>query len=245
MKLVIITGASRGIGQALARELDRRWGPDVTFLLLARNGEALSRLAGELTAHAVPCPADFGAPVKGTGRLVDVLATVTPESFTHLYLVNNAGMAGPVGKLGLLDPEAVEMTMQVNVTTPILVTNALLAWRGDRSIPVSVLNISSGAARFPIEGLTAYCASKAGLDMFARVAAEEGAPGIRVVSVAPGIIETDMQREIRETPADRFPMHHQFVAFKETGQLKPVEQSAVELADLLAEPEPGDVIRSL
>lgn len=245
MKLVIITGASRGIGQALALELDRRWETDTTFLLLARNEAALSSLAVQLKGNGVPCPVDFGNPVNGAARFAELLSATEPGSFTHVYLVNNAGMAGPIGRLGTLDAAAVEMTVQVNVTTPILVTNVLLAWIGDSGTPVSVLNISSGAARFPIEGLTAYCASKAGLDMFARVAAEEGVPGFRVVSVAPGIIETDMQREIRETPADRFPMHHQFVAFKETGQLKTVEQSAVELADLLAETVPGDVIRSL
>ena len=168
MKLVIITGASRGIGQALARELDRRWGSEATFLLLARNQAGLTLLAAELGGEAVSCPVDFADPVAGALRFADVLGAHTPGAFTHVYLGNNAGMAGPIGRVGTLDAEAVDRTMKVNVTTPILVTNALLGWIGDSGTPVSVLNISSGAARFPIEGLTAYCASKAGLDMVFR-----------------------------------------------------------------------------
>ena len=150
-----------------------------------------------------------------------------------------------MGRLGTLDGKSVDDTVRVNITVPILLADAVFAWIGETAVPLSMLNVSSGAARFPIEGLTAYCASKAGLDMLAQVAAAESNADWHVVSVAPGIIETDMQRFIRSVPADRFPMHDQFIAYKENGQLKTAEHSARELADILEESDRGDVIRSL
>jgi benzil reductase ((S)-benzoin forming) len=119
--------------------------------------------------------------------------------------------------------------------------NNFLHSYGYAQIPLVVLNISSGAGKNAIDGWSSYCASKAGLDMFSRVVAEElslsGKKNIRVFSVAPGIVDTAMQEEIRKASAKDFSRIQQFVDYKITEQLAHPDLTAGKLLSILDLPE--------
>ncbi|QDC07808.1 SDR family oxidoreductase [Oceanicola sp. D3] len=190
-KVVMITGASRGIGAEAARVFAAA-GAQVA--LLARSEEAVADLAGELgpdVALAIPCDvsrfwemeAAVDACVKTFGRL-DVL-------------VNNAGILEPITHLAEADPEAWGQVIDVNLKG---VFNGMRA-----ALPVmlaegsgTILTIGSGAAHGPVEAWSAYCASKAGALMLTRMTDKEnGEAGIRAISLSPGTVATQMQRDIK------------------------------------------------
>jgi benzil reductase ((S)-benzoin forming) len=101
-----------------------------------------------------------------------------------------------------------------------------------------ICNISSGAARKPLSGWGEYCSSKAGLAMFSRVADEElRKQGFRVFSLAPGIVDTDMQSEIRHADERDFPALDRFAAYKSEGLLSTPEEVAEKIFHLIQHPD--------
>ncbi len=241
MKFMVTTGASRGIGRALVDEMNRRHQTGLHHVLVARTEKVLQEFAADLAGPTRVLKADLSAPVRAADLLSNVLARFDPALFDQLILVNNAGVLGPVAHTGFLSGPDVQQALQVNLVAPMLLTDRFVRWAQGSSTPKVVLNISSGAARFPIVCWGTYCASKAGLEMFSRVVAEENRRDLRVISVAPGVIETGMQQSIRGMEPSQFPLRDEFVRYKETGKLKTPEQSAVELADVLDRPEDYEV----
>ena len=145
----------------------------------------------------------------------------------------------PIGALGGLDAAALARALALNVTAPLLLANALVAATGD-AVERRVLHVSSGAGRKPYAGWSLYCATKAALDMHARASQLDAVPGLRIASVAPGVIDTDMQAAIRATPEGDFPLRERFEALKRDGQLEPPAQVARKLVDHLLSPDFGD-----
>lgn len=96
-----------------------------------------------------------------------------------------------------------------------------------------ILHVSSGAARNAYPGWSVYCATKAALDHHARATVLDAAPGLRICSLAPGVIDTDMQAEIRATSLDRFPIRERFEALKREGQLTGAAECALKLVDFV------------
>ena len=243
--LFVVTGATRGIGRALALELDRTYGDRATFLLVARDKSRLKSLKSELRGFALMVSTDFADPLKAERDLQEILATLKPQDFNRLILVNNAGVLVPVGHMGTLRSEEIERHIQINLVAPMILSNLFLSWSTVSDSERLIINISSGAARFPIVCWGPYCAGKAGVDMFSRTLAEENQSNLHVISVAPGVIETDMQKSIRGMDAKDFPRVNEFVQYKETGKLKTVEQSAKEIVRVIESPERFDVLTSL
>lgn len=189
-KTVLITGASRGIGAAAAREFAAA-GANVA--LTARSGDALAQLAGEIGTQALAIPCDVG-------RYWEVSQAVdaTVETFGGLdVLINNAGVIEPIAHLASSDPEGWGQAIDINLKG---------VYHGMRAaMPVmlaagggTILTISSGAAHGPVEAWSHYCASKAGVAMLTRCADKEGREGgIRAMGLSPGTVATEMQREIK------------------------------------------------
>ena len=189
----IVTGASRGIGEATARYL-AELGAHV--VLAARSAEATERIAEEIaaaggTATAVPTDmADHHA--------VSALVAAATDATGRLdLLVNNAGLIDPIARIADSDPDAWGHAIDVNVKG---VYHALR-----HALPVmqaqgsgTIVNISSGAANSALEGWSHYCASKAAVLRLTGVAHKEAsASGVRVVGLSPGTVATAMQRAIR------------------------------------------------
>lgn len=240
MHLVILTGASRGLGRALALQLAAK---GVLLLTLARRPDAalpaeVSARGGDIEQWALDLAHDTGA----AARLEAWLHRQDGDRWQSATLINNAGLLGSVGPLERTDSDALAAVLRVNLEAPMALTAAFLrataAWPGDRK----VLNISSGAAHNPIAGWAAYCASKAGLDHFCRVVArEQGAlpKGAKIVSLAPGVVETGMQVALRVTDGSLFPDRARFVELHEKGQLASPEAAAARIATFLARPDFG------
>jgi NAD(P)-dependent dehydrogenase (short-subunit alcohol dehydrogenase family) len=191
-KTVAITGASRGIGAAAARAFAAA---GANVVLMARDRDAIAALAGEIgqSALAVPCDvtryweveAALGAAVAAFGSL-DVL-------------ISNAGVIDPIADVDAADPEIWGQAIDINLKGVFHGAHAalpLMLQQGGGTL----ITVSSGAAVNPIEGWSAYCASKAGAKMFtACLNTEYGARGIRALGLSPGTVATDMQREIKQS----------------------------------------------
>lgn len=110
----------------------------------------------------------------------------------------------------------------MNLTAPVILANLFVKLSESYLVPKTVLNISSGAGRSPMDGWNVYCSGKSGLDMFTKTAAveqEEATNPIRFYSLAPGIIDTNMQSTIRNADQSRFKHVDKFKAYKEDGNL--------------------------
>ncbi|EQD58009.1 short-chain dehydrogenase/reductase SDR, partial [mine drainage metagenome] len=207
----VLTGHSRGLGAALAEALLMR---GIATLGLARRGNAVLTAQYPQLLHEVAIDlADSAALQAWLDRHVlhDWLAGAE-----RVLLINNAGVVGPVGALEVQAPAQLMQAVALNVTAPLLLAAAFAA---SSTAERRIVHISSGAAHQPIAGWSFYCASKAALDQHARTVAADATPGLRICSLAPGVIDTDMQAEVRASDPARFPQHARFVAMHETGAL--------------------------
>lgn len=224
----IVTGHTRGLGAAIAAELIAR---GIPVLGLAR-GRAAASAPGLLSEIDIDlADAAALAALLAGGALKDWLAGAGTT-----LLVNNAGMIAPVGPLAEQDPLAALRAVTLNVGAPLALAAAVVrAVGGERRI----LHVSSGAGRNAYPGWSVYCATKAALDRHAEAVLQDGDPSVRCCSLAPGVIDTGMQAEIRATPASRFPMKERFVQLKAQGALAAPEACARQLADYLLAPHFG------
>jgi benzil reductase ((S)-benzoin forming) len=228
--LIIITGASRGMGLAMARQLCR---PDVHLLGLSR------QISGELQEHARSTqtlveqwPADLSQPYAVVERLTSWLATLKANEFSSATLINNAGMLGTLAPVETISAAELASGMAVNLVAPMQLTSAFLRETAQWSCPRKVMNISSGLAARAQAGSSMYCASKAGLDHFSRCVALEqaqAANGAHVVSVYPGVIDTDMQSDLRASDSRLFPARSRYVELKTAERLTSPDEAAARL----------------
>lgn len=227
MEYYFITGTSRGIGESLAKNLLER---KDTFVF----GISRSNTLGQDNFHFIPLDLS-------ENEAVSRFEFPGCDGATKIVLVNNAGAVGEVGYAGQSDDSVYSYVLQLNLTSPCVLTNRFLAAFERKNIPLVILNISSGAAKNPIDGWSAYCASKAGLDMFSRVVAEElsisGKKHIRIFAVAPGVVDTAMQDQIRASDEKNFSRLKQFLEYKSARQLADPGLIAQKLLSILEAPE--------
>jgi len=192
-QVAIITGASRGIGAATARRLAAA---GAAVVLTARSEDALAAVAEDIqraggVAHFVA--ADVADPDQ-----IDPVIEGTLDRFRRVdILVNNAGMLWPLEETADADLDEWAYNVQVNLIGPFFMARTVLPLMQHQNYG-RIVNVSSGAAARPIPGWGAYCASKAGLDMFTKVAALEVAQySITINALYPGMVDTEMQSAIR------------------------------------------------
>jgi NAD(P)-dependent dehydrogenase (short-subunit alcohol dehydrogenase family) len=222
--LFVVTGHTRGLGASLVRHAITSGSGVIAF---ARRRDP------DLDDRVVQVTADLAEPVEATAELRRALGAVTWAGVDIACLINNAGTLGTIRPVGRLEHRDTAAALNVDLVAPILLTDAFLDMTDGAAVERRVLNVSSGAARTPYSGWSAYCASKAGLDHFSRTVAAEAPPRCRIASVAPGIIDTDMQAEIRASDDADFPMKARFVAFKANGALARADVIAARLLDHL------------
>lgn len=235
MKLFIVTGASKGLGQALLKRLMR---PGNRLIGIARSDvseELKDRADREGAALSWVC-CDFGNTDDLEPAMDKALVGIRLDEFDTVCLINNAGVIEPIAPAAHASGADLARNLSVNLIAPVVLVASFLRHTASLGADRRVLNISSGAGKKPYAGWSAYCASKAGLDMFTRCVGEEeaaGTGGAHVLSVAPGVVDTDMQRDIRGSAADLFPSRDRFVALKETGQLAGTDETAERLLQVL------------
>lgn len=189
-KTVLVTGASRGIGAAVARHF-ASLGANV--VLAARSTSAIEEIASEIGDRALAVSCDVS-------RYDDVSAAVaaTTDRFGGLdVLIGNAGVIEPIAHLSDVDPDAWDKVIDINLKGVFHGMRAALPVM-KRAGSGTIITISSGAATSALEGWSHYCASKAAALMLTRAADKENRDhGIRVLGLSPGTVATDMQHQIK------------------------------------------------
>jgi benzil reductase ((S)-benzoin forming) len=237
MKYFIITGASRGLGEALARKLlDPR---HHLFCISRSDHDDLIRDAEVKGAKLTSIAYDL-AKYEGLERLMEEIAQeINADQAERIILINNAAVVSPVKPIHKCTAQELSASLHINVLAPMILSAAFIKWTTSLPIPKRILNISSGAGKRPVEGWSAYCSTKAALDLFTRCVGleqqREKHP-VEIVSISPGIIDTPMQAEIRSAKETDFPDLEQFVAYKKNGQLQPAQRVAEKLVKFLYAP---------
>lgn len=238
--LYVLTGASRGLGLAMARQLMQ---PGNSLLCISRHANAL--LAQTAAQADIPLTQWTHDLIDGEAlshRLQDWLALQGAEAFSSATLINNAGMIPAITPLSNAHPSELARALRVGLEAPMQITSRFLNATRDWGVPLKVLNISSGLGRRPMASQSAYCAAKAGLDHFTRCLALDEAQrehGARVCALAPGVVDTDMQVELRGAPAAQFPDQPRFEKLKNQGLLTSSEEAARQVLAYLARADFG------
>lgn len=228
----ILTGHTRGIGASIAAELLSR---DIPVL-------GLSRTKNAALGARHPALAQIELDLADTGAVADWIAGGMLGAFlkdcTSVLLINNAGVVQPIGPLDMQDGLAIARAVALNVAAPLMLSSAL-AKATPAATDRRILHISSGAARTAYPGWSVYCATKAALDHHARAVVMDNMRALRICSLAPGVVDTDMQAELRATGLDRFPIRERFDKLKQSGQLTSPEACAQRLVEYLLSEEFG------
>lgn len=221
MNIFIVTGASKGIGFELMRQLKGRGDKVIGIARTNRDADMVT------------------ADLSKTDRLAEIISQIVDENISiasSFTLLNNAGTVEPIGLIGTIDDKALTEALTVNLAAPMILSNAFISSLEKFEGRKRIVNISSGAGRNPYEGWGVYCTTKAGLDHFSRVVSleqENAEYPVDIISIAPGIIDTGMQATIRASNSDDFPMHERFVDYKQQGHLSSAEETASKLISVM------------
>lgn len=190
--VVVVTGAARGLGKAIAEEIVRQGG---LVVLVVRSGASAEPLATALGTSAVTIVRNVNAAEAG----MEAVAAGLERWGRVDGLVNNAGVIDPIARIADTDPAEWEQAVLTNLVAPYRFIRAFLAATRPGQHR-RIVNVSSGAAHKPMVGWSAYCSGKAGLAMLTRaVQGEYDSDGVRAFGLVPGLIDTDMQGRIRSS----------------------------------------------
>ncbi len=222
-KTAYITGTSRGLGKAIAEKL----------LANGYTVVGLSRTNTLAHKNFVFLKVD----------LTDLTA-LQQINFAHsskkIVLINNAGTIGDIKPVGSLPSSTFEDVSRLNIVAPQVLMNRFIKTFTPTATQGHILNISSGAGKHPIDAWAAYCASKAALDLFSETVAEEWqAREVKnwfIHSIAPGVVDTEMQRTIRKADPNDFKLHQKFENLKQNNELAAPADVAEKLYRVIEKP---------
>lgn len=211
MRYFIITGTSSGLGEALAEHAVRNH--NKVFCISRRLNTRLKELGAEMHNGFWYFEQDLTDISKIPTLMNHIFSFIDPATATEITLINNAGIVEPVGPLGKFSPEEIQQHITINLTAPVTLSNEFIRESAKFTCRKNIVNISSGAAANPYYGWTLYCSTKAGIDMITRTVGIEQSEvehPVRIMSVAPGVVDTAMQAKIRQVDPDDFPMKPKF-----------------------------------
>jgi benzil reductase ((S)-benzoin forming) len=231
--LALITGASSGLGLALARSVPF----PATIVDISRSGapdHAIRHFAADL--------ADPGTWEKVGTEMRRLIEETEPD---RAVFIHAAGMINPIGFAGEVDTGAYTSNVILNGAAGQVLGHLFLeAVRGREGV-FDLVMISSGAASSVYAGWSSYGAGKAALDQWVRnVGAEQaGRGGVRVAAIAPGVLATEMQEQIRSTPEQDFPKVDRFHSLFEDGVLSEPDDAAERIWNVIERGlDPGSVV---
>jgi benzil reductase ((S)-benzoin forming) len=224
MNYYIITGSSKGLGKSL---LDLLLTDESNFVY------GLSRTSSIEHKQYIDTNIDLS-------KMEEVLKFQFTQILRadKVVLINNAANLGDVKHVGGIDNQKIIDAYNLNLITPVILANNFISEYSELECEKIILNISSGAGRKPIDGWNVYCSTKAGLDMFSRVLKDEitiDSSNIKVLSLAPGIIDTEMQSEVRRSNEMSFSNIERFKYYKESGYLVAPEITAKQVLRFIDE----------
>lgn len=224
-KILIITGGSKGIGLGLAKEYHKKG-----YRVISISRSKIEKL---YAVEQYQCNISDISKVSST--LQEIFSHLDKSQTSSITLINNAGNLGMVNTTENIAPEDIAYTINVNLTAPLVLSSQFIKLTENWKCKKQIINISSGAAINPYESWVMYCSSKAGLDMMTKVISKEQKDkknGVSIVSIYPGIVDTDMQAKARNTPKENFKSVQRFIDFYKHGELATPEQVAKIIYDL-------------
>ncbi|MBN2794670.1 MAG: (S)-benzoin forming benzil reductase [Clostridia bacterium] len=244
MEIFIITGTTKGLGHALVKNLIHE---NHHIISLSRSkSEDLMALAESKGCHLNYEIMDLNDIDQVEKTMEAVFKSFEGTEIEEITLINNAGVVLPVGKIGKTEISMNINNLHVNLVAPVVTMSKFVEKTQNLKIKKRILNISSGAGKKPYEGWSSYCASKSGLNMYSlclNLEQKKEKYPVEVLSLAPFIMDTDMQNTLRNSKEEDFPLLEMFKDFKSEGKLLTPNQVAEIICKLIqGENWPEEVI---
>lgn len=226
-KLLIITGGSKGIGLGIVKAYLNN-----NYHVISISRTLCTKIQ---SPDFIQVQFDLCENKDVESLIHTVFQDLESSRIMRIVLINNAGTLGEIGPLESISLPNIEKTIYLNTTIPLSLTSLFLKttsnWKCDRKI----ISISSGAAVKSYHGWSVYCTSKAAIDMMTRTIALEQSTvknGANVIAIYPGVVDTEMQNQIRNTDILHFKDINRFIELKESGSLAHIESVGKEIYDI-------------
>jgi len=213
--IVIITGGSKGIGKGLAKQYAKN-----NFIVYSLSRTTNSELSKFNFIKQIKV--DLTNTQKLNTAFDIIFSELIPQEIKKITLINNAGTLGTISNLDNVDIENIAKSIKLNLSVPLQLSSLFIKATQNWDSLKKIINISSGAASSFYEGWSVYCSSKSAIDMFTKVVAKEQENlenGVKILSIKPGIVATNMQEQIRNTSKKDFKIVDRFIALHESGSL--------------------------
>lgn len=223
--VLIITGGNKGLGYGLSKEYHKN---GYRVISISRN-----KIAKLYALEQYQCDLSKSEAIEDVVN--EIFSHLDEKTTKTLTLINNAGDLGNVKTIEKIAPEEISYTIRVNLIAPLILNSLFIKLSKGWECKKKIINISSGAAINPYESWSMYCASKAGVDMMTKVISKEQKEiknGVKIVSIYPGIVDTNMQEKVREIPKENFKSVQRFIDFYEHGELFTPKQVAKKIYQL-------------
>ncbi|CAM1341053.1 SDR family NAD(P)-dependent oxidoreductase [Tenacibaculum amylolyticum] len=209
--VIIITGGSKGIGQALVEKYSTE-----KYIVFS-----LSRSTTKML-DATYISVDLLQIEEAKSVFKTLLNHIKKIDLSSITLINNAGRLGEISNLEHIPSEDIHQSILLNTTIPLIFSSLFIKEFSDLNCKKQIINISSGAAKKPYTGWSVYCSSKAALDMMTATIAEEQKDiknNVKCFGIRPGVVDTNMQSQIRETNISNFKNVQRFIDLKNNNEL--------------------------
>ncbi len=225
MNLYIISGTTRGLGLELLKNC------------LERGDHVLSLSRTKSVEHPDHSflKTDFKKSGNFSKHFLNKLTQLKLNQFKHIFVIHNAAAIEPIGDLTTFEESDIIEQTHINFMMPMIITQGLLKHFKRKKTPITNCYISSGASTRPLPAWSLYCCSKAALRMMTECFDVDFAhrPEWRFLDFSPGVMDTQMQKTIRQQPQNKFSRVNDFKKLKENNLLLPPEKVACILLELL------------
>lgn len=238
MQKFFITGSSQGLGKSLVELILQRENVRVT---------GISRTNSIQHDKFQHIPVDFSDIGGFRSSLKKIFTDI--DGFDKLVLVNNAGYLGDIKYFGEVEDNDLVDIYNINVIAPAILMNAFI--RSTRFVDAEkiIVNISSGAGRHPYDGWGGYCSSKSAIDMMSLVADQENQnrnSDYKIFAIAPGPVETNMQKQVRRTSSIDFSQIKKFQDLHKNEKMPSANVTAMKLISFIDKADQfGEVIQDI
>ena len=222
-KILIVTGGSKGIGKGIIE----------AYLAEDYQIFSISRSENHNLLNVNQFKYDLSKTDGIKNLLIDLFKNIKSNEVEKITLINNAGTVGKIGKIE--DINDIENTLKLNTIAPLIINSTFLALTKNWKAEKHIINISSGAAYKPYSGWTVYCASKAAIDMMTKTIAleqDEVENGAKIIAIYPGVVDTEMQAEIRKSDKANFTSIDRFLDLKTNNALANATTVGKQIFDL-------------
>jgi len=232
MDLFIVTGGSKGLGEQICK----------TALDLGHSVVNLSRSKPNYKHSSLKhLSIDLSKSLNATKKLQSFLKRLNLADYKKIHLINNAGMIHPVGSLVKLTPADIHQHLETNLVSPVLLAQVVTEAASVHKKSLTIFNVGSGASFYPISGWSMYCTSKAGLKMFTEATALDNKnyknSRMSIYHFSPGVLDTQMQKQIRGFSKKDFPRVNEFKKLKTDEQLQTPERVAKKVVAFCLNPK--------